>query len=248
MISQMNTTPDGSDATVSVHIVTLRWRQAWRAPMQMRVGRRLGDAAGVRFAVCGPTSGGGGLRHVNRTLSLRRMIVLVEWVSSDAARDGRRVVDASWQRAADVWSALLVPLQSKGTFNGVAAFAGHRALHDGGPVASLTYAQVRPSKMWQFYVRSFPKTARRATGADSTMLAGVGFGDVPVRHACTFSLWPSNADIARFAYAPTDVHGPVQAQSRHDGWLSESLFARFAVADHSGTWSGCDPLATALLR
>lgn len=236
-------TSERYDATVSVHIVTLRWRQAWRAPMQVRMGRRLGGAQDVRFAVCGRTSGGGGLRQINRTLSLRRTIVLAEWVSADAAIEGRRLVDTSWQRIADVWSALLVPLQSKGTFNGSAAFAGNRALPVTGVVASLTYAQVRPSKMWNFYVRSFPETARRATNPDSAMLAGVGFGDVPIRHACTFSLWPSNADVARFAYSPTGVHGPVQAQSRHDDWLSESLFARFAVAEHGGTWSGGDPLS-----
>jgi hypothetical protein len=235
-------TSDRLDATVSVHIVTLRWHQAWRAPVLVRRGRQLGGAHDVRFAVCGRTSGGGGLRHINRTLSLRRMIVLAEWVSPDAAIEGRRSVDTSWQRIADVWSALLVPMQSKGTFNGAAAFAANRALPDTGVVASVTYAQVRPSKMWNFYVRSFPKTARRATNPDSAMLAGVGFGDVPVRHACTFSLWPSNHDVAQFAYSPTDAHGPVQAQSRRDDWLSESLFARFAVTEHGGTWAGQDPL------
>jgi hypothetical protein len=236
-------TSDRDNATVSVHIVTLRLRQAWRAPMQVRMGRRLGGAQDVRFVVCGRTSGGRGLRQINRTLSLRRSIVVVEWASSDAAIEGRRFVDTSWQRIADVWSALLVPMQSKGTFNGAVAFAANRALPDSGVIASLTYAQIRPSKMWNFYVRSFPKTARRATNTDSAMLAGVGFGDVPIRHACTFSLWPSNADVARFAYSPRDVHGPVQSQSRHDDWLSESLFARFTVAEHGGTWSGRDPLS-----
>ena len=232
-----------SDATVSVHIITLRWRDAWRAPTLVRRGRRLGGAHDVRFVVCGPTSGGCGLRQINRTLSLRRIIVVAEWVSVDAAIEGRRAVDASWQRVADVWSASLVPLRSKGTINGSAAFAGHRAVPATGVVASLTYAQVRLSKMWNFYVRSFPKTARHATDVDSTMLAGVGFSDLPIRHACTFSLWPSNADVDRFAYGDTDVHGPVQAQSRHDRWLSESLFARFAVVDHAGTWSRRDPLS-----
>jgi hypothetical protein len=238
----MRPVPPEPAATVSVHIVTLRWRHAWRAPMQVRTGRRLGGAQEVRFAVCGRTSGGRGLRQINRRLSLRRIIVLTEWRSSDAAIEGRRLVDASWQRIADVWSALLVPLQSKGTFNGVVAFAASRAVPDTGVVASVTYAQVRPSQMWNFYVRSFPKTARRATGPDSAMLAGVGFGDVPIRHACTFSLWPSNADVARFAYSPAEVHGPVQARSRTDNWLSESCFARFAVVEHAGRWSGRDPL------
>src|SRR4051794_28834392 len=86
------------DATVSVHVVTLRWTQVWRAPLHVRTARRLGNATGVRFAVCGRASGGDGLRRINRTLSLRRMIVIVEWTSADAARTGRDLVDASWPR------------------------------------------------------------------------------------------------------------------------------------------------------
>lgn len=236
-------TLEASDATVSVHIVTLRWSQVWRAPTQVRRGRRLSGARDARFAVCGRTSGGAGLRTINRTLSLRRIITLVEWATPDDAASGRRAIDEGWEPVADVWSALLVPLQSKGTFNGTAAFTGRRASPEAGVVASLTYAQVRPAKMWQFYVRNFPKVARRATGAASTMLAGVGFGDVPIRHACTFSLWPSNTDVAHFAYDPADAHGPVQSRSREEHWLSESLFARFAVVAHGGVWSGTDPLA-----
>ena len=236
-------TPEHSDATVSAHVVTLRWSQVWRAPGQVRTARRLSGPEEVRFAVSGRTSGGSGQRHVNRTLSLRRILTVVEWVSPRSAIDGRQQIDASWEPIADVWSALLVPLRSKGTFSGSAAFAANRPLPERGVVASLTYAQVRPSKMWHFYVKSFPKTARRATGPDSTMLAGVGFGDVPIRHACTFSLWPSNADITEFAYAPGGEHAGVQAESRHDNWLSESLFARFSVVAHDGSWSGSDPLS-----
>lgn len=173
------------------------------------------------------------------------MLVMVEWVSADAAARGRDAIDRHYEPTSAVWSATLASLQSKGTFNGVAAFTPTGLAEQEGVVASLTYAQVRPSKMWHFYVLGFPKTARRATGRDSTMIAGVGFGDVPVRHACTFTVWPSNADVVRFAYASSGVHGTVQARSREQRWLSESLFARFAVVDHRGSWSGTDPLAAA---
>jgi spheroidene monooxygenase len=110
-------------------------------------------------------------------------------------------------------------------------------------VAALTYAQIRPSRLFQFYVRSFPTTARQAIGDSSAMLAGIGFGDVPVRHACTVSFWPTAGDVDAFAYGSGGPHGGVQRRSKQGGWLSESLFARFAVSDHSGSWAGCDPLA-----
>jgi hypothetical protein len=182
---------------------------------------------------------------VNRTLSWRRTVAIIEWQSADMAERGRRQLDEYWHaQGADVWSALLASFQSKGTWRDVGAFAAARGTTAGeGVVASLTYAQIKPSRMWSFYMRGFPRTARHAIGPESTMIAGIGFGDVPVRHACTFSLWPSNADVGRFAYADSGVHGPVQARSREEAWLSESLFARFTVADHSGTWAAGDPLA-----
>lgn len=211
----------------------------------MRTKRLMRVLSGVRFAVTGRASGGGGVRHVNRTLSWRRTFAIVEWQSVDLAEVGRRQLDEHWRgQGATTWSALLEPFESKGTWRGCAAFgapSGTTARE--GVVASLTYARIRPSRMWSFYMRGFPKTARRATGRESTMIAGVGFGDVPVRHACTFSLWPSSADVARFAYASSGAHGPVQARSREEGWLSESLFARFNVAAHEGTWAAGDPLA-----
>jgi hypothetical protein len=232
-------------ATVSVHVVSLPWSRSWRSSAQVRATKRLlGRLGGVRFAVTGRASGGGGLRHVNRTLSWRRTLALVEWESGATAAAGRGELDEHWRaQGAEVWSATLVPFQSKGTWRGVGAFppaAG--AVAGEGVVASLTYARIKPSRMWSFYMRGFPKTARRATGRDSTMIAGIGFGDVPVSHACTFSLWPSSADVARFAYADSGAHGPVQARSRREAWLSESLFARFTVGDHAGSWAGRDPL------
>jgi hypothetical protein len=230
-------------ATASAHVITLRWRHLFRSPAARRAVRRLCRSPDVQFAVSGRTSGGRGQRRINRTLSLRRTITLIEWASPQAAIDGRQRLDAAWRELGDVWSALLVPLQSKGTFKGATPFAEYGTAPDGCSVASLTYAQIRPTKMWRFYVESFPRTARRATAADSPMLAGVGFGDVPIRDACTFTLWPSSADVMRFAYAPAGEHGPVQSASRRDNWLSESMFVRFAVVAHDGDWSGRDPLS-----
>ena len=75
------------------------------------------------------------------------------------------------------------------------------------------------------------------------MVAGLGFGGrVPLRDACTFSIWPSSSDVQAFAFGRS-AHGAVQRRSTDEGWMSQSLFARFAVTDHSGTWAGTDVLA-----
>ena len=215
--------------------------------MEVRATRHLlAGEESIGFAVVGRSSGGNGARNVNRTLSPRRLVVLVEWHDAQAATDGRALLDAYWRRrGAVVWSAGLAPLRASGTWRSVAAFApkgdGTDA-DDTGLVASLTYAQIRPSRLHSFYLFGFPRTARRMTGKDSPMLAGIGFGDVPVRHACTFSVWPSNADLVRVLHGRSEPHGIVARRSIDEQWLSESLFARFAVVDHSGAWAGSDPL------
>ena len=80
------------------------------------------------------------------------------------------------------------------------------------------------------------------TGTASPMLAGIGFGDIPVRHACTFSVWPSTTELARVVQGRNEPHGAVARRSDDEGWLTESLFARFVVVDHAGIWAGADPL------
>jgi hypothetical protein len=204
----------------------------------------LRELDGVRFAVCGRSSGGAGTRDISRSLTLRREVVLVEWQSPAAAAAGRAQLELAWRaRGARVWSASLVTLQSKGTWHGDAALQASGDAPASEFVASLTYARIRAARMFHFYVLGFPRVAKYARRRDSKMVAGIGFGDVPIRHACTVSFWPASADVATFAYAKTGPHGPVQQRSNDEGWLSESLFARFAVIDHDGTWSGGDPLA-----
>jgi hypothetical protein len=201
----------------------------------------------ARFSVVGRSSGGASARDVSRSLSLRRLVVLVEWSDADAAGAGRARLDARWRsRGARVWSASLAPFRSHGTWRGEAAFACdpvEPGPEPTGVLASLTYAQIRPSKLGHFYVRGFPRTARSITGDGSGMLAGVGFGDVPIRHACTFSLWPTASALTAAVYGNAGPHGDVARRSTEEGWLSESLFARFRVVDHAGHWPTTDPLA-----
>lgn len=200
--------------------------------------------AGARFAVVGRSSAGASARNVNRRLSALRTVTLVDWRDAAAAVEGRDALETQWRaRGAQVWSAGLTPFRSNGTWRGTAAFAPTASHENAEPVASLTYARIRPSKAAHFYMLGFPRAARRMVGPGSPMLAGIGFGDVPVRHACTFSLWPSVTELDRMVLGRSEAHGIVARRSNDEQWLSESLFARFAVVDHAGTWGGTDPLA-----
>lgn len=231
---------------VSVHVVSLPWRRAVRGLTQVAADRRfLAGLDGVAFALAGRSSGGGGTRDVRASVTPRRQLVLVEWDSPDAAAAGVASLRRRWaDRGADVWSASLDPLRSRGTWRSATPFQPNGpAPPETGLVAVLTCARVRPAKMPHFYVGNFPRTARAVRRADSGMLAGIGFGEVPIRTACTMSFWRSEADVGRFAYGRTGPHGDVQRRSVEEGWQSESLFARFAVVTHHGSWAGSDPLA-----
>ncbi len=230
---------------VSVHVVSLPWRRATRGFTQVAADRRfLAGLDGVRFALTGRSSGGGGTRDVRASVTPRRQVVLIEWESPDAAGAGVPAMQRRWAaRGADVWSARLDPLRSRGTWRSVSPFQPTGSARETGLVAVLTCARVRPAKMAHFYMGNFPRTARAVRHLDSGMLAGIGFGEVPVRTACTMSFWRSEADVGRFAYGRAGPHGAVQRRSTEERWQSESLFARFAVVSHDGIWAGGDPLA-----
>jgi len=232
-----------------VHIVTYRRRAVRGLNAVSRVRRLLAHSTDASFAAVGRACGGIGCRHVNRTLSLRRTVVLVDWVTPDAAARGRGILDSHLEdHDAVVWSAGLKPFRSRGHWRGDAPFVTTSASADSNDpsalVASITYAHIRPSKIAHFYLRGFPAAARRLTGQNSPMLAGVGFGDTPILNACTFSVWPSSRELDRVVLGRSEPHATAAKRSEEEDWLSESLFARFLVTDHGGTWGTGDPLAS----
>ena len=133
----------------------------------------------------------------------------------------------------------LEPVRSKGTWGGRAVPAAPGASLDGGPVAVLTRATIRPRRLVPFY-RSIAPPAGRLLDAPG-VLASVGIGEWPVARQATFSLWRSAQDMRAFAYG-RDAHAEVVRRTRAEDWYSEELFARFRPYGSAGTWNGKDPL------
>lgn len=145
--------------------------------------------------------------------------------------------------AEESWRVRLVPLSSRGRWGGVEPFgplpAEPGAVPGGGPVAVLTRASIRPSRLVPFY-RSTP-AVDRLLREQAGRLASVGVGEWPLARQATFSLWRDAGAVRDFAHGE-GAHRRVIGLTRTRGWYSEELFARFAPYGSEGTWDGVDPL------
>ncbi|WP_371785726.1 spheroidene monooxygenase [Streptosporangium subroseum] len=178
---------------------------------------------------------------------LRRWALLAVWREERALEEFLKSspVAARWRREArESWQVRLTPLTSRGRWGGVEPFGpgtgGTPGQNPGGPIAVLTRASIRPSRLVPFY-RSVPEVDRLLREQDGC-LASVGVGEWPLARQATFSLWRDAGAVRDFAYRG-HAHRGVVGRTRTENWYSEELFARFVPYGSEGTWNGADPLA-----
>jgi spheroidene monooxygenase len=141
------------------------------------------------------------------------------------------------RRAAEDWSVFLTPTSSRGHWSGVAPFEINTG--NSGPLAALTRATIKPRIALRFWGR-VPNISAMI-GSDPNVAFKIGIGEVPLLHQVTFSIWPDEKAMARFAR--TGPHAEAIRAVREEGWFSEELYARFTVQSDSGTWNGISPLS-----
>lgn len=141
---------------------------------------------------------------------------------------------------AEIYSILLTPIEGHGTWDGGDPFGSlaARAEYEG-PVAVLTRATIRLSKLGFFWKHVAPVASQMASAKG--FITSVGIGEVPWVKQATFSVWASKEDMKQFAYGMKE-HQEVIRLTRKQQWYSEDMFVRFRVAGTSGTLRGTDPI------
>ncbi|HWT91778.1 MAG TPA: hypothetical protein VN238_02180 [Solirubrobacteraceae bacterium] len=185
-------------------------------------------------------------RGATMTMSadLRRWALFAVW-EDDAALDAflrDSEVTRRWaELEAERFHVRLQPLRAHGAWSGHAFDVDPAAppLSADEPVAVLTRATIRPTRLVPFY-RSIEQASAPLAGAPG-LLASLGAGEWPLARQATFSLWRSLADMQAYSYR-TDDHREVIRRTRDERWYSEELFARFRPYGAEGTWDGTAPL------
>jgi len=138
------------------------------------------------------------------------------------------------------WTILSIPLASHGEWDGKDPFkmTDYDKEHVG-PVAVLTRATIRFSKLKRFWTHVDP-VAQIMTQADG-YLHSVGIGEAPFIRQATLSIWESMDKMKAFAYGSKE-HADVIRKTRKEDWYSEELFARFKIVSSSGMLNGKNPI------
>jgi hypothetical protein len=120
----------------------------------------------------------------------------------------------------------LVPLSGRGTWGGKAIFDYCDEPRPGRPFVVLTRARVIPTRAVAFW-RRVPGIRDQLRNTEGC-LYHIGFGEHPLLTLATLSVWQDLDHMQAFAYRATPHHRAGRA-SRREGWLSESMFVRFAL-------------------
>jgi hypothetical protein len=195
--------------------------------------RALRGVPGLRLAkVLGSGyQGGFGLRPSGSLQGL--FCIFDDEASAVAFRDGSPWVAAYQRHARELFSVLLRPWSSRGSWDG-ATFAPAEPPPAEGPVAALTRASIRPHKAWSFW-RVQPASERALERAAGCRMA-VGLGEAPLLRQATFSVWDDVA--AMEAYARSGAHGEAARRAYAEGYFSEWMFVRFQPVAPRGSFRG----------
>jgi len=121
---------------------------------------------------------------------------------------------------------VLLPIHGHGSWGGSSPFNFVPSVEKNKPVAVITRASIRTSKLLEFWWK-VPGVSKRVKGFKGAEFS-IGIGELPLVEQATFSIWKSEEEMKYFAYKDED-HRKVIELTRERNWYGEELFARFQV-------------------
>jgi Domain of unknown function (DUF3291) len=140
----------------------------------------------------------------------------------------------------EIWTVLLEPTEGHGKWDGREPFGQlPKQSSLSGPVAVLTRATIRISRLKQFWA-NVDGVASRMSGSEG-FITSLGVGEVPWIKQATFSVWQSREAMRNFAYKMKE-HAEVVRKTHSEKWYSEDMFVRFRILNSTGTINKRNPL------
>lgn len=228
-----------------IHLTTLTLfgysgaEKIWAFAQMALARRHLARTAGLRFwKLLGSGYGSGFSLRPNWA----RYGLLAVWESAEASENfltHSALMQTYRRHAEETWTVRLQPLTVQGQWSGVNPFFPLAPPIKAGPIAVLTRATIRLSRLRAFW-RAVPATSDALANAEG-LLASIGLGEAPFIRQATFSLWRNVEEMEAFAFR-NPAHREAMRRTRAENWYREELFARFVPLASEGWWNGMDPL------
>ena len=142
----------------------------------------------------------------------------------------------------EVWTLVLEPIESKGSWDGKQPFdkvSAQKPIEPDEMIAIITRATIRARVLRRFWRHASHFNSKLAHTRG--LLYSAGMGEMPVLKQATFSVWRNEEHMKAFAYQSED-HKEVIRKTRNEKWYAEELFARFRILKTWGSLNGKDPL------
>ena len=154
----------------------------------------------------------------------------------NAARfqESSAIIEAYQNHAHEFFIATLRAYSSRGSWSTFSLSCPDTETSVSGPIASLTRASIRPSKVVAFWQKAKPAEDAIKVALGKILTAGVG--EAPYFRQATFTIWNDVQSLNQYAQTGAHLSAIKAAYGQH--YFSESMFTRFKVLKAQGIWQG----------
>ena len=221
------------EGLTTITFFKFRKNKGWAFAQMGLVPSKLQQKSGLRFFKLMGTGGGNGFSLWPDFGTYAFLGVWDNQKSADDFLSNNDIIKTYYQKASSIRTIKMLPVKSHGLWSGQNPFLEHKiqAYNSKQPVAVITRATLRPSRLFSFW-RSVPSASAAIENAEGVQYFK-GIGEWPFVQQATLSLWDSFEAVKQFAYRDK-THTSIIKKTRSQQWYSEDLFARFRVLSDTG--------------